>query len=1408
MTIDLPRPIAEQIGGFRGRGWVLPELLRWWDTDNERILLLTGDPGTGKSMLLAWLAGFGPDPDAPAERIALARLRAAVHAAHFCRSSSRNITPLAFAESMANQLVQALPGFADALVQSLNDRVKIVGSAHAEVAAHCSTVSGVTIGRLEIGGLDAEAGFERTFVMPLKALPPGPPLLLLVDALDEARADDTRTIVDLLSRLDDLPPRVRLLATSRDDPRVLKHYRGVPRLALDSEAAAGTDDIRRYVAERLAHAGIPAAPAAAFADRLAERSRRVFLYAVMVLDELLTAGASAAALDSYALPEKLAGLYHGFLNRELGRDERRWFDTYEPLLGLIAVAQGNGLRTTQLSRIAGRDMREALRHCKQYLNGTLPEGPFRVFHKSFADFLLEPDEVDPDYRIDAAKWHGRIATHYLDAWRGGAGTEPDDYGLGALCAHLVGAGRVDDAVALVAPAWMQLRQARAGGTFGEAYADIELVTRAAEAQPQTSTATLAALHTAAFAVHEQVASYEDEDLVLLWCLGRGAEAAAHARLRSTAAARADALRRLIAAAPDLVPTLADDAHAAAAAIGDGEERARAQQALMLTLLRALPSAATPDPLRQTCAAMRDVRERGYAERLLVEALVAAGRLDEGETLAPAIDDDTQCAFALQSVAVGRANAGQWRQARTLVERIPPSSSTSTHFARIAAEAQSGIALAMARAGHTDAAAAFADAERASRAIADDSDRHDALYDLAVALVQSGNAADATRVALTIDDWRRERALLDVVDALTDRGDIDAARSLLPEFRDEEQDWQSFARRSIVVAIGRGGRFDEAQALADTLKPEACAHGMLQVAEAVGDAVDIEPWLHDAVALAERLQGSERQTLLRHVVRVRLHRGDHDGAAADFARLHAPPPVAAKPQDYAAALAAMAAALAGVGHPGAAAAMAHARRAIGGLNDIWRNSEERALAEALADVGCFDDARAALSAGRGDLQRGKTWMHLARRLYARGEHIGADAAFDAALAVMRRIGNPSARDDDLVELVAALEAAGRDERMEAVARLVEDTKKRSAALTRVALRQAAADPDRVATLLRECAEIAVGTWGDTQRSDALATVVAACAQCRRFDEAWQLMLGIADDLARVRAVAALARWLAATGDPHGEALLDEGERIATTPADRVTQERWWEARELRDSADRNARNPADADAALASLREAGERALEIAGTPWDGWFWQHPEYRARSLFEMVLASPDEPRRARLFGLVLENLRGVEHDNPRGTALLAIVRKLIRAGRRDMAESALQELHVASPREYGIDALVQAHLDTDAPDAALRIARWETSDYRRRYLLRTVAAAFARASRIGDALRVIEEQTLDGYVQAVAGALAAWRTAPPDAASTALRAVVDVTSWVRADWRELQEAVFASTLRRPERPRAARSRRERG
>jgi hypothetical protein len=476
--VELPKRIAENIDRFTGRVWLLPRLLEWWDRGDERIFLLTGDPGTGKSMILAWLAGYGPEPQDALAREQLSRVRKMFKAAHFCQAASRNITPQAFAESVANQLTSNVAGFAGALTATLAEQVQITATQTIGAINAGGTAANVSIGRIDLTTLGDELSFDRGFTQPLKKLYASghsEPMLILVDALDEALGyTGDKTLPALLSTLGDLPPQVRLLATTRDEPRVLKFFRDMQPLDLIRDADADVDDVRLYADGRLAKlTAVEPVKRQEFAQRLAKQAGGVFLYAAMVLDELLEHPPSGLPdLDSYPLPDGLSGLYHTFLTRELGKDEQRWFDLYEPLLGLIAVAQGEGLTDQQLTDIIGKDIRAALRATKQYLSGELPDGPFRPFHKSFADFLLE-DKDNVDYHIDSQLMHRRVTEHYWlkhrdDWWKS------DDYGLAHLAGHLYQAGQLDQLTELISPAWMRVRVARDGYRYSGFVGDLML----------------------------------------------------------------------------------------------------------------------------------------------------------------------------------------------------------------------------------------------------------------------------------------------------------------------------------------------------------------------------------------------------------------------------------------------------------------------------------------------------------------------------------------------------------------------------------------------------------------------------------------------------------------------------------------------------------------------------------------------------------------------------------------------------------------------------------------------------------------------------------------------------------------------------------------------------------------------
>jgi WD40 repeat protein len=447
MTVTLPQTIAANIDRFTGRTWVLPPLLDWLERSDRRTFLLTGGPGTGKSMILAWLAGAGPTPSDPAAAEQLALLRSQVAAAHFCVAGSRDNSPLAFAQNVAGQLTTSVQGFDDALQATLKET--LAGRMQIAVTQTIGTIqpggraTGVSI---DLDGLGDELGFDRALTGPLKKLYESgydAPLLLLVDALDEAETYTGTKLPLLLAGLDGLPGQVRLVATTRGDPRIVKYYRDSLHLDLIEDAPPDVDDVRSYAAGRLARVdGLDTSTASALADDIAAAAKGIFLYAALVLDDLLARVPSLAGVGpaSYPLPDGLSGLYGDFLNCELGQDEDRWYGSFRPVLGLISVARGDGLTRTQLAAITGKEVDQPLRICKQYLSGELPEGPFGVFHKSFADYLLD-DDRNVDYCIDASAMHRLIAGHFLQVYTGRWQQCSDRYALAYTAAHLAGSVR-------------------------------------------------------------------------------------------------------------------------------------------------------------------------------------------------------------------------------------------------------------------------------------------------------------------------------------------------------------------------------------------------------------------------------------------------------------------------------------------------------------------------------------------------------------------------------------------------------------------------------------------------------------------------------------------------------------------------------------------------------------------------------------------------------------------------------------------------------------------------------------------------------------------------------------------------------------------------------------------------------
>ena len=185
--------------------------------------------------------------------------------------------------------------------------------------------------------------------------------------------------------------------------------------------------------------------------RLSNAADGNFLFAHLVLEQYQH---NFDHLLNMKLPVGLCDVYRDFLNRELGADENRWNKVFKPLLGLLAIAQGEGLTAAQIGRILGREeVEQELRVCKQFLDGELPVGPFRLFHRSFVHFLLE-NESNSHYHIDPVIMHHKIVKHYLNQykndWR-----RCDTYGLNNLVTHIIRTGDCESLGRLVAEHFLE-----------------------------------------------------------------------------------------------------------------------------------------------------------------------------------------------------------------------------------------------------------------------------------------------------------------------------------------------------------------------------------------------------------------------------------------------------------------------------------------------------------------------------------------------------------------------------------------------------------------------------------------------------------------------------------------------------------------------------------------------------------------------------------------------------------------------------------------------------------------------------------------------------------------------------------------------------------------------------------------
>lgn len=377
------RLVEERTRNFVGRDFIfraIDEKLRDPDFPSGYILV-RGEPGIGKTALLSQMV----------------KTRGYVH--HFNIAPQNIRSTRAFLENVCAQLI----------VRYQLDHATLPPEA-SEDSAYLDQL---------LGEAAAASGDE--------------PVVVLVDALDEAEDVGLAANTNRLFLPQVLPPGVFIVMTSREQIDYRLDVDQRQDIYLRDDDPQNLDDVRSYVRRYLREheaqmTGRIAAwnlAADEFVELLTDKSQGNFMYLVHVLADVRTGLLSSHTVDNIRdLPHGLRAYYQRHWRTMRAQNQERFERIYEPVLRILATVR-EPVTVAAVEEWTGVDparVGEVIQDWRPYLNEErTPSGDllYRVYHASFQDFLAEEG-------VGLKPYHEKIAMAALAKIPGFLDPPPED----------------------------------------------------------------------------------------------------------------------------------------------------------------------------------------------------------------------------------------------------------------------------------------------------------------------------------------------------------------------------------------------------------------------------------------------------------------------------------------------------------------------------------------------------------------------------------------------------------------------------------------------------------------------------------------------------------------------------------------------------------------------------------------------------------------------------------------------------------------------------------------------------------------------------------------------------------------------------------------------------------------------
>ena len=371
--LDFGVDLSRMTKDFTGRQWLFDEFNSWVNNSSGKVFMITGDPGIGKSAIMAQLASKHPQ----------------VMAFHFCISSlADSLNPDVFVKSIAAQLATQIKEYHESIKQ----------------------INFEQLTRLDSGTL-----FRRLIADPLKSIELNEQVVILIDALDESWTDTNNNIVRVLhERIEDLPDKVKIMVSSRKIPDIFDLLSKYKPREINPAYLENIHDITVYLDKKFREHNIAdkiscdAAAQQHIKDLIISKSEGNFLYIKQFIYGVETGQIDVNNIASF--PDGLIGIYITFFDRIFSQNEN--YNDFRPILEVITSLKipFTAKELCPILNLSEFDIRRRM----QTLSAFFPERNKRYFpyHKSITDWLTGEAGSGRKYLLDMERGRN-VVCEYL-----------------------------------------------------------------------------------------------------------------------------------------------------------------------------------------------------------------------------------------------------------------------------------------------------------------------------------------------------------------------------------------------------------------------------------------------------------------------------------------------------------------------------------------------------------------------------------------------------------------------------------------------------------------------------------------------------------------------------------------------------------------------------------------------------------------------------------------------------------------------------------------------------------------------------------------------------------------------------------------------------------------------------------